>query len=85
MHQQSFVHQSRTIGENLAFLRRGFHKDIGCRRRGIWQYAQDTGPIRACFLNNPKELRTLGTVSPLVTVRNSSKKANKYSVSARHG
>ena len=75
---------------NLDNSKHGFglgvsHTRVAYRLRGVWRYAQDTVPKRACFLNNPKGLRTLGTVSPLVTVWNSLKIFNKNSEGARHG
>ena len=85
MRQQNF-HNPIDLDDSKHGLGLGVsHARVDYRLRGIWRYAQDTVPIRACFLNNPKGLRTLGTVSPLVTVWNSTKISNKYSVSARHG
>jgi|GEM_PF-5720468 len=85
MHHRNFFNRTRCIASKSANGLGVFHARVDYRLRGVGRYAQDTVPIRACFLNDPKGLRTLGTVSPLVTVWNSSKKANKYSESARHG
>lgn len=85
MHLQPFLHRSAILVEKCPFWWREFQTYMRFRLRGIWRYAQDTVPIRACFLNNPKGLRTLGTVSPSVTVRESSKNLNKNSVSASDG
>lgn len=80
MHKQSFFHKSWIMIENRPLGRGDFQEIVGYRLRGIWRYAQDTAPIRACFLNNPRGLRTLGTVDGLSTVSGIQKKYNKISV-----
>jgi len=62
-----------------------FNTRVAYRLRGVGRYAQDTVPIRACFLYNTKGLRTLGSVSPSVTVWEVSENLNKNSAGARHG
>lgn len=61
------------------------HTRVAYRLRGVWRYAQDTVPIWACFFNNLKELRTLGSVGPLSTIFKHQKIVNKYSGVANHG
>jgi len=57
-----------------------FNTRVTYRLRGVWRYAQDTVPIRACFLNDLKGLRTLGSVDGLSTTLEKSKKHNKNNV-----
>ena len=51
MHQQSFLHRSWIKVENRPPWRRDFHETTGYRLRGVWRHAQDTVPIRACFVH----------------------------------
>lgn len=80
MHHQNFPKRLRTIVSKSAIWLGVFHTRVAYRLRGVWRYAQDTVPIRACFCNNPKGLRTLGSVDGLSTISEKPKKHNKNSV-----
>lgn len=80
MRHKTFLKRLRLIVSKLAIWLGVFHTRVAYRLRGVWRYAQDTVPIRACFLNNPKGLRTLGSVDGLSTMAGIPKKYNKISV-----
>lgn len=83
MHQQSFLHRSWIKVENRPLCRRDFHETIGYRLRGVWRYAQDTVPIRACFARIIKELSVSCSVDLSSTNRFLQKIYNKNSVWVR--
>lgn len=85
MQQQSFLHKSWIVIENRSLWRRDFHEPIGYRLRGVWRYAQDTVPIRACLFIIINTLCVLCGVSPSVTTCQNLKKYNKNNASAIHG
>ena len=79
MHQQSFLHRSWIKVENRPPWRRDFHETTGYRLRGVWWYAQDTVPIRACFFISINRLRVLCGVDGLSTEVSFLKMFNKNS------
>jgi hypothetical protein len=79
MHQQSFLHRSWIKVENRPLCRRDFHETIGYRLRGVWRYAQDTVPIRACLFSIIKGLLVSPAVDGLSTGREKLKIFNKNS------
>ena len=83
MHQQAFIHTSSINIENLRFWPCDFQTDIGFRLRGIWRYAQDTVPIRACLFHIIKALSVSRTVDLSSTIRFPVKNINKNSVWGR--
>jgi hypothetical protein len=67
MHQQPFLQRSHLLVENRPLWGREYQTDIGFRLRGVWRHAQDTVPIRACFINVIRGLRRLSSVDGLST------------------
>ena len=80
MRQQIFLKRLYLIVLKLAIWLGVSHTRVAYRLRGIGRNAQDTVPIRACFCNNPKGLRTLGSVDGLSTLAEKPKNRNKNSV-----
>lgn len=67
MRHQTFLKPQCLIVINIAIWLGVFHTRVADRLRGIWGYAQDTVPIRACFFHIISRLCRWSTVSPSVT------------------